>query len=78
MMRAKMRVSNVNTDIAGQETIGFFAVTTSPFDSEGANEDNSYARWTPSAKLEMTITNPALLGQIKPDQVYYLDFTQAE
>jgi hypothetical protein len=38
-------------------------------------EDNSYASATPSGKIELQISNPAVRGQIKPGQKYYVDFT---
>ena len=42
------------------------------------DEDNTFALFTPGANLEMHITNPVLMGLIKPGQKFYLDFTLAE
>ena len=78
-MRAKMRVMNVDDSYEGQEELTFSAVAKSePYDEEGSDENNSYARWTPSANLTMTVQNPALFGQYKVGDEYYLDFTKAE
>jgi hypothetical protein len=55
----------------------FAAVTEKPFNADGVSEDNSFAQWTPTAKLEMTVTNPNLFDTFKPGQKYYLDFTEA-
>lgn len=41
-------------------------------------EDNTFSAATPSASLEMHITNKALWGQFAPGQKFYLDFTPAE
>ena len=40
-------------------------------------EDNSYSEATPSATLNMVVTNKSLWGHFKPGQKYYLDFTEA-
>jgi len=47
-----------------------------PFGPNGESEDNTYARYSPSGELKLTITNPSLAGQIKPGQTFYLDFTE--
>ena len=78
-MRAKMRVSNVipNEEFES-ERLTFTAVCKSDgYPEDGADENNTYAMWTPNAELEMTVTNPALLGKFKIDEEYYLDFNKA-
>ncbi|WP_204367562.1 hypothetical protein [Janthinobacterium sp. HH01] len=45
---------------------------------DGSDEDNSFARWTPSAELTMTINNPDLLGKFKVGDKFYVDFTPAD
>lgn len=79
-MRAKMLVQSVKSygDPVTQETLSLMAVTSTPFGPNGENEDNTYARYTPMANLSITINNPALLGQFKEGQKYYLDFTPAD
>lgn len=47
----------------------------------GANasaENQSFAAATPTGKLEITVNNPTVIGQIKPGQYYYLDLTPTE
>jgi hypothetical protein len=44
----------------------------------GSAENLSFASATPTGKLEIMVTNPAVLGQIKPGQYYYLDLIPAE
>lgn len=76
MMRAKMTISRIEkSDAAESEALHMYAVTTDPDDV--ANEDNSYAKYTPAAELTMTIENPALLGTFRVGQVLYLDFSAA-
>ena len=80
LMRAKFVVPVGGVVKVGDttENISMMAVTSKPFDKDGNSEDNSFARWTPSGKLEISITNPELIGQIKEGQAFYLDFTPAE
>ena len=76
-MVAKFRVVSVTTPHAGTEHLCFSAVTEAPFDKEGFSDDNSFAKWSPTGELEMTVTNPALFGKIKQGEKYYLHFTKA-
>lgn len=39
---------------------------------------NAYAKFSPSATLQISITNPALLGKFKAGEKYYVDFTPAD
>jgi hypothetical protein len=76
-MRAKMQVQSV-TRQQGSEQLKLSAVCgKAPFGKEGESKDNTYARWTPSGELSLTVTNPALLGKFNPGQKFYLDFTEA-
>lgn len=80
-MRAKMVLNNVVTYPKGgevtQETLSFNAVAASQYPADGSDEDNTYAKFSPSASLSITITNPALLGQFKVGEKYYVNFTPA-
>lgn len=79
MMRAKMQVQSVKGYGTGSEQIEMMAVTgKDPFGPAGESEDNTYARYTPSGSLFLTINNPSLLGKIQQGQKFYLDFTLAE
>lgn len=72
-----MQIQSV-TQFSGQEQIKLSAVCgKAPFGKEGESEDNTYARYTPSGELSLSITNPALHGKFKPGQKFYLDFTEA-
>ena len=75
-MRAKFKVDSVTTT-EHSEILEFSAVC-GKFNEAGDSEDNTYSKWTPTASLKMTVTNPALRGTIKPGEIFYLDFTKAQ
>lgn len=78
MMRAKFQVQSV-TGSEAYESLSMTAVTgKEPYGPNGESEDNTFARYTPSASLTMSITNPALIGKIKQGDVFYVDFTKVE
>lgn len=91
-MRAKMVVTNVNRSgyvnghdpVTGKETvtksdaIKMAAVAAKTYPPDGSDEDNTFARFSPSGTLELTIANPALIGVIEPGTKFYIDFTEAE
>lgn len=72
-IRAKMTVQSVQTFTAS-ENVTLTAVC-GKYDEKGDSEDNTFARYTPSATLQMNISNPAINGQIKPGQTFYVDLT---
>ena len=77
-MRAKFEITQVDRH-AEHEEITMRAVGPSEgYPEDGSDENNSFAKWTPSADLKMTITNPELLGQFNPGDTYYADFSPAE
>jgi len=75
LMRAKMKVNSV--DAWGNAEILTMQAVCKPdgYDDDGSDEDNTFARFTPSACLEMVIMNPGLVGKIEVGQVFYVDFT---
>lgn len=77
-MRAKMKINKV-AKFAGGENLSFQAVCKEGvYPDDGSDENNSFARFTPNADLEMTVCNPDLLGQFKEGDTFYLDFSKAE
>ncbi len=77
-MRAKLQVSDVQSSPTS-ERLSLRAVCKSgAYPTDGSDEDNSFARWTPSAELTMTVNNPELLGKFKVGDKFYVDFTPAE
>lgn len=78
-MRAKFAVTSITKHSDTCETINFNAVCKSGgYPSDGADEDNTFARWTPSASCQIQITNPDLVGKFTAGDKFYVDFTKAE
>jgi len=76
-MRAKVRVGAIHP-MGEQEAVTFFGVAKSGgYPADGSDEDNSFARWSPSVKFEMTIANPNLVGSFKIGETFYCDFIPA-
>lgn len=71
-VRAKMRCDSVTTFATDERRSFVFSAVYDPT----VPEDERYARYTPYAKLEMTVDNPAVPW--KPGETYYLDFTLVE
>ena len=78
MMRAKMKVSSVEATEYGEVIKAAPVCGEGGFGLNGESEDNTFARFTPSGSLSLTVNNPDLLGKIKPGQKFYVDFTLAE
>lgn len=81
-IRAKLYVESTkqygeNSQVT-QEEIQFRAITSGKKNADDVDEDNTFSKYTPSADFRMTVTNPALLGQFKPGQKFYVDMTPAE
>lgn len=77
-MRAKFRVASVSL-FEGGEIIRFDAVGPSgAYPADGADENNTFAKFTPNATLQLTVMNPALLGQYQVGQTHYADFSPAD
>lgn len=60
------------------EELHLTAVTSKRFDDSGLDEDNTYAKFSPSGSLTLMVANPALIGQFNPGDTFYLDFTPVE
>lgn len=83
LMRAKMRVGSVfpsrNPEgVTTAEQVTFHGVAkSSPYPADGSDEDNTFAKFSPSVNLTMTIANPELFGKLEPGAAFYVDFTPA-
>lgn len=77
-MRAKMTVSDVTRRV-GSEVLTMRPVCKKDgYPEDGSDEDNTFAKFSPSGSLELVVANPAIIGQFNPGDTYYLDFTKAE
>ena len=79
--RCKVYVESVKLTSSGEE-VQMRAVqgdkVSKGYPADGADEDNTYAKYSPSADFRLMVANPALFGEFKPGQKYYVDMTPAE
>lgn len=78
VMRAKMRINSIEK-YETSEALNLLAVSKDEgYPENGLDENNTFAKFTPSANLSIHITNPDLVGKFKAGESYYLDFTKAD
>lgn len=75
-MRAKMSITKIERH-AASEVLSFSPVCAKSYPSDGSDENNTYAKFSPAGSLSLTVANPTLLGKFNPGEEYYLDFTKA-
>ena len=68
-MRAKMRIQTILKD-GWTETVVMDAV----YGGSTNDEDNSFAKTTPSGRIELKIANKELHGAFAPGDEFYVDF----
>lgn len=74
-MRAKMQIQSVTKEIGGYcEVVQLAAV----YGGSTNDEDNSFAKTTPSGKIELRIANKELHGVYNPGDTFYVDFTPVQ
>ena len=77
-MRAKVKLNHIQHNF-GSETLIFNPVAKKGgYPDDGLDENNTFAKYTPSGQFAITVANPALLGKFKIGEEYYVDFTKAE
>lgn len=74
-MRAKLKIASVTKTSETCEQLKFHGVAAKSYPADGADEDNTFAKFSPSVSLDITIMNPALIGKFEPGQTFYVDFT---
>lgn len=82
-MRAKLRVGSIMPhQVNGQtvsERVVFHGVSKSdPYPPDGSDENNTFAKFSPSVMLDIQIANPSLIGTFEPGDTFYVDFTPAD
>jgi hypothetical protein len=71
IMVCKLNLNNVVRH-PGQEKLDFTAVAKSgSYGEDGHDDDNTYAKFSPSAHFEITVANPALFAKLDPGKKYY-------
>ena len=77
-MRAKLQIASVTKLNDFCEQLKFHGVATNSYPEDGLDEDNTFAKFSPSVSLEITIANPALIGKFEQGQKFYVDFSPVE
>lgn len=84
-MRAKVQVGSVfplmygpNGEKVG-EALTFHGVSKSGgYPEDGSDENNTFAKFSPSVSMTFDVRNPALFDKFKPGDTFYVDFTPAD
>jgi hypothetical protein len=78
-MRCKVEITNVEGQGTGYETIHARPVARREgYPHDGSDEDNTFARFSPSGEFSLCIANPELHGVYQPGQRFYVDWTPIE
>lgn len=74
-MRAKVRITSIGKPGGDQEKLNFnFPAKNGAYPADGSDEDQQFARFSPSGELSITVANPNLLGKFAVGDTFYLDF----
>lgn len=78
-MRAKMKIGAIVKHSEASESLKMFGVSRSDsYPADGSDENNTYAKFSPSVALDIQIANPALIGKFEVGQTFYVDFTEVK
>jgi hypothetical protein len=79
-MRAKVRVysvtpnKNEKDEVTSENLVFVFPAKDGPYPADGSDEDQQFAKYSPSGDLKLTVANPSLLGRFNEGDTFYLDF----
>lgn len=74
MVRGKFKLTEIHQSAwAGDGRTLIFQAQYDP----DSPEDQKYAQFTPTGRIEMHVDNPAALQQFELGKAYYVDFTPA-
>lgn len=80
-MVAKARITQITPypeeGTATQETVLLHGVPASQYPEDGSDENNTFAKYSPSFEVRLTVANPNLLGKFKIGETFYVDFIPA-
>ena len=72
--RCKMRVSSVSRSMNDKGETESETVKLSAVYGTGETENAKWSKWTPSADLSITISNPGAIGKLSKGHEYFVDF----
>lgn len=74
-MRCKVQIQEVRLHGASETIIARPVCKDGGYPADGSDEDNTFAKFSPSGEFQLSIANPALLGAYRPGQKFYVDWT---
>jgi hypothetical protein len=80
-MRAKVRVGSISAffndakEKTGEQVYFHGVAKSSSYPADGSDEDNTFAKFSPSVSMNFTIANPALIGEFEVGDTFYVDFS---
>lgn len=82
-MRAKVRITGIKPwpeegERSQEQLIFNFPAKDGAYPADGSDEDQQFAKYSPSGALSLTVANPNLLGKYKVGDTFYLDFIPVE
>lgn len=78
-MRAKVCVGAIVPVVPGEaEALKLYGVARNDaYPKDGSDENNTFAKFSPSICVDMHIANPALVGAFEVGETFYIDFIPA-
>lgn len=74
-MRAKVKITGVEKQGENRERLTFnFPAKDGAYPADGSDEDQQFARFSPSGSLSLDVANPNLIGKFAVGDKFYLDF----
>lgn len=77
-MRCKVEITEVVVTKTSDSITARPVCKQGSYPADGSDEDNTFAKFSPSGEFKLTICNPALLGVYRPGQKFYVDWTPIE
>jgi len=83
-MRAKARVGAVlptpgpDGKAVAERLVMHGVAKSTAYPEDGSDEDNTFAKFTPSLTFDIQIANPDLIGKFEVGQTFYVEFSPAD
>lgn len=74
IVRAKMRVTQVNQSIDAGGKVESETVTLCAVYGDKGTENAEWSKWTPSANFTIQINNPGAMGKLSKGHEFFVDF----
>lgn len=74
-MRCKVKIISVEKFENCEKIVANPVCKSGSYPPDGSDEDNTFAKFSPSGEFSLLIANPELLGVYQPGQIFYVDWT---